>query len=260
MARRRHQRYLTVAVLVLGMQSPAWAGGIAVFDAALNTLGLNQIMNQIKEYGAMLQQLQNEANMIQNQIQQIRHAATTVQHGVTNLTRLDFSNIRSLQGLIDTLNGKLAAADMIGYSLEHAWQQAESVYGKVSAPLDAAQQRQLWLRWTQAQRSNAQVAIQAQAIQEQQRDLHDRWEAVLAKARSAEGNLQIGQANAAALGIVGAQLQGIELQMATANRLQAQREMRDAAQIEMTQEALVIGGREFDTIYEAQGQIVRLPR
>lgn len=231
-----------------------------VVDAALNALGLKQIEQEIKEYAAVLKQLANEATMIENQVRQIQYAYSTVQQGAQNLLRLDLNNASSVMGLINQLEGKLAQIDAIGYSAQGAIDNMTRLYPTISARLDADAQRVLALTWSQAQRDNAKIAMQVQAIRESKDTYNQRWTEVLNKAYAAQGSLQIEQANTQALGLVGGQLVNIESQLAVIGREQTSRNLRETTLMEMEQRANEVSGRATDTTYEARGRLLTMPR
>lgn len=243
------------------LHSQAVASGIPVVDAALNSQAVIQVANQIKAYAAMIKQLQNEAAQIQNQIQQIQHAATTVQHGAQNLVQLKVSNLQDVLGLMDQLEGKLAQAQAIHNTVGQSVSDVQRLYPRMVGQVDAGQQRTLALQWAAAQRDAATVAVRTQAMQDTQKAYRREWNEVLTAAKAAKGNLEIEQANAEALGLVGTQLAGIEAQLATAARQQSQRDLREASMMEAEATAAVANGRAVNPdLYTPDGHALAMPQ
>jgi hypothetical protein len=256
----RRRALATGMLLGLLWTGEPWASGLPVVDAALNSLGLIQLQNQIREYAAMLRQLQNEAQQIQNQITQIQHAASTVEQGARNLLTLRVNNARDLFGLVDQLEGKLAQAQAMGYTTERAMAQAKDLYPRIMGVLPAAEQRVLALRWNEVQRDNALVAVRTQAMQTAQQQYQQKWHDLLEKAAVAQGNLEIQQVQAQQQGLIGTQLLSIEQQLATSARQASARDLRDAAQREMEQAAVSSAVEVIATTYESQGRLLPMPR
>jgi P-type conjugative transfer protein TrbJ len=245
--------------LFLALPGRSWGSGIPVVDAALNALGLQQFAQQMRDYAVMLKQLENEAQQLRNQMQQILYAYTSVQQGVTNLARLDLNNAAQVMGLFDQLQAKIAQANAIGYTVQGAIDGAQRLYPQVSAMLDQDKQRVLQLQWAAAQRDSAKIALQTQAIRDSQAVYQRKWAEVLAAAAAAQGNLQIEQANAQALGLLGGQLAAIEQQLATQGREQSQQALKQAATTEMQQRITDQALETLDTTQEMQpGKVQQL--
>ena len=96
---RRH--LLLLGILLL--PGVAGAGGLPVFDGALNALGVQQQWVQLKELYESIAQTANQARQIENQVRQITGVYTQVDQGIRNLARLDIDNITDLYGMLNQL-------------------------------------------------------------------------------------------------------------------------------------------------------------
>jgi P-type conjugative transfer protein TrbJ len=232
--------------------------GMPVFDEVLNAQAILQLRQQIAQYAQIIKQVENEARMIKNQIDQIQHAATTVEHGARNLLKLDFSNAQAVLGLMDQFNGKLAQIEGIEYTLSGAVASARRLYPQVATPMAAADKRALDLQWSGTQREAARVAVETQAILEQQRQTRQQWRDLYEAARTAEGSLQVQQALFQAQALQGAQLGQIEQQLATAGRLQAEKTLKEAAETEIEQARLTKDIAPVSFAHTARGKLLTL--
>ena len=114
-----HRRMVTLLCLLL-LPRLGLAGGLPVFDAALNTLGIQQQWMQLKELYEMVQHTANQIQQIENQVRQIEGMYTQIEQGARHLARLDVSNATDLLGLLHQLESKLAQAEYIGYQAQSA--------------------------------------------------------------------------------------------------------------------------------------------
>jgi P-type conjugative transfer protein TrbJ len=234
------------------------ATGLPVFDAGLNTLGLTEQWNQLKQLYESVRQTANQIQQIQNQVKQIEGMYTTIAQGARNLARLNVTNATDLLGMLSVLESKLAQAEYIGYQAESAVNQARSLYPRIQGVLTAEQQRTLVLQWATMRRDAAQVAITTQAIREAQRRTQAQWTALLGQAQAAEGALQVQQVTMQAQGVIGHQLLAIEQQLATQARESSMRALEEASRIELEQTRMMKALQPLDvTAYVPQGRRLR---
>lgn len=210
------------------------------------------IGKQALEYAAQLKQYAEQIAQTKNQMEQIRQQAI-------NLMSLRLNNAQDLLNLQQQLESKLNQARWISYNANRAVSQAAGLYPKIAGLPDAAQRRSLERQWAAAERDSAEVAIATQAIEERQARYQQEWATVLNQAAAAQGNLQIQQANAQGLGLLGGQLQSIEQQLATQARERSQQTMKGATQTEMEQRALEQITQGYERPYTAEGEIRKMP-
>ena len=134
--------------------------GIPVFDAALNTLGLQQQWIQLQalyENGAADRQTRSSRSRIRSG--RLKACIRRLSKEPSNLARLDVTNATDLLGMLSSLDSKLAQAEYIGYQAQSAVNQARTLYPRIQGVLTAEQQRTLLLQWAAMRRDAAQVAI-----------------------------------------------------------------------------------------------------
>ena len=161
----------------------AGAGGLPVFDGALNALGVQQQWVQLKELYESIAQTANQARQIENQVRQITGVYTQVDQGIRNLARLDIDNITDLYGMMNQLQSKLSQAEYIGYAVDRAWHQAQGLYPRVYGVMHPDQRRKLTLQWAAMRRNSAQVAISTQAVRDAQARYQQQWADLIARAQ-----------------------------------------------------------------------------
>ena len=222
---------LLVLLLVLPVRSPAVT--VLTLDVTQAAAMIKEFEQQIRMYREMIEQTKQQFQQIKNQMEQIRHAATTVQHGATNLLTLDLNNMADLLALYEQLNRKLQVMDGLSFQSAQAWQQAQGLYPQMQGALSGQAQRDLKRKWAAAERSTARVALETQAIAEQNQRYDQEWQEALQRAVQAQGALQIEQAQAQMLGLQGSQLEQIKTQLATHARHTSERTMREASETEL---------------------------
>jgi type IV secretion system protein TrbJ len=225
-----------------------------VLGATLPVIDIDGLRQMLTSYKTQLDQLRIQMDQHKNQVAQLQQLAAQVQQGQRNLQSLHITNLRDISALLGQLDAQLAQAKYINYKVKEARTQAEDLYKKATGQPTAAQQRALARQWASAQRDAAALAIKTQAIEEQNAKMREQWEAVQQRAQAAAGNLEVQQANNQGLALVGAQLQGVQAQLATAAREQSQRAMEEATRTEMEQNALDAAGKGLNTAYTPQGQ------
>jgi type IV secretion system protein TrbJ len=225
-----------------------------VLGATIPVIDIDGLRQMLTTYKTQLDQLRIQMDQYKNQVAQLQQLATQVQQGQRNLQSLHINNVRDVSALLGQFDAQLAKAKYVNYKVNEARMQAEDLYQKASGHPTAAQQRALARQWASAQRDAAALAIKTQAIQEHDATIREQWEAVQQRAQAAVGNLEVQQANNQGLALVGAQLQGVQQQLATAAREQSQRGMEDATRTEMEQNALDAAGQVLNTTYTPQGQ------
>jgi P-type conjugative transfer protein TrbJ len=235
---------LLLSLLLLTLPARSQAYVLIVEDPAL-------IAKHALEYAEQIRQYNEQIAQTKNQMEQIRQQAI-------NLMSLRLNKAQDLLYLQRQLERNLAQARWISYNANRASSQAAGLYPKITGVSDAAQRRSLERQWAAAQRDSAEVAIATQAIEERQARYQQEWATVLDQAAAAQGNLQIEQANAQGLGLLGGQLQSIEQQLATQARERSQQAMEGASRTEMEQQALEHTTGSMDTTYTPQGQRLRL--
>ncbi len=164
------------------------AGGLPVFDAALNTLGIQEQWVQLKELYESMQHTANQIKQLENQVRQITGMYTQIDQGVRNLAALDVTNLTDLYGLLHQLESKLQQAEYIGYQAQSAPEPGPALYPRIQGVLTAEQQRTLNLQWAAMRRNAAQVAISTQAIREAQARYQQQWADLLSRRRRQKGH------------------------------------------------------------------------
>jgi P-type conjugative transfer protein TrbJ len=249
---------LLLGVLLLPRLS--LAGGLPVFDAALNTLGVQEQWIQLKELYESVQQTANQIKQLENQAHQITGMYTQIDQGVRNLASLDIHNINDLYGLMHQLESKLAQAEYIGYQAQNAVNQAQTLYPRIYGILTADQQRTLTLHWATMRRNSAQVAISTQAIRDAQMRYQQQWADLILRAQRAEGNVQVQQTAVQAQAVVGHQLLAIEQQLATQARERSELAMEMATRTEIEQHLMDKSLAPLEGTYVPQGRLLPPPR
>jgi P-type conjugative transfer protein TrbJ len=249
-------------LLLLGILLPqmSLAGGLPVFDAALNTLGVQEQWVQLKELYESVQQTANQIKQLENQARQLTGMYTQIDQGIRNLARLDVNNITDLYGLLSQLESKLHQAEYIGYQVQSAVTQAQTLYPRISGVLTAEQQRTLNLHWATMRRNSAQVAISTQAIRDAQMRYQQQWADLITRAQRAEGNVQVQQTAVQAQAVVGHQLLAIEQQLATQARERSEMAMEQATRTEIEQHLMDKSLAPLEGTYVPQGRLLPPPR
>lgn len=256
--RRRAAVFLVSTLLV---SAPTHASAFTVSAPLVEAQQLIQLKQQVLEYVKVVEQITNQMTQIENQVRQIEHAYTTVQHGVTNLARLDLNNVTDLRNLYGQLQGKISQAEYVGYQVNQSWEQARNLYPNTIRVLSAEQQRILNLHMADVKRDAARVAIQTESIQRTQERYQQRWEQVLNAAHLAQGNLQIQQAQAQALGLMGSQLSDLRQQLATQARQQSLQAMEETSKTYLEQTAIAHTTGELTVAgYKSAGKLLPMPR
>jgi P-type conjugative transfer protein TrbJ len=250
-------RAMVTVLWLLLLPTVSEAASLPVFDAGLNTLGLTEQWNQLKQLYEPVRQTANQIQQIENQVRQIEGMYTTIEQGAKNLARLNVTNAADLLGMLSVLESKLAQAQFLGYQAQHAVHQARGLYPRIQGLLTAEQQRTLMLHWAAVQRDSAHVAISTQAIREAQSRTQAQWTALLAQATAAEGALQVQQVTMQAQGVIRHQLLAIEQQLATQAREQSMRALEEASRIELEQTRMERALQPLDTTYTPQGRLLR---
>jgi conjugal transfer/entry exclusion protein len=236
------------------------ATGIPVFDAALNTLGIQEQWNQLKALYESVQQTANQIKQIENQARQIEGMYTQIEQGAKNLVRLDVSNATDLFNLLQQLENKLHQAEYIGYQAQSAVTQARTLYPRIQGVLTAEQQRLLNLHWATMRRNSAEVSVSVQAVREAQGRTQAQWTTILRQAQQAQGNLQIQQAQMQAQGVIGHQLLAIEQQLATQARERSEQALESASRVELEQHLVDKALQPLEGRYEPAGRLLPMPR
>lgn len=247
-------------VLSLILAAPASSGGLPVFDAALNTLGIQQQWVQLKEMYESVQQTLNQIKQLENQARQITGMYTQIDQAARNLLSLDVSNIQDLYSLMYALESKLHQAEYIGYQAQSAVTQAQGLYPRVMGVLSADQQRTLTLQWAAMRRNAAEVAISTQAIREAQARVQGQWGTLIGRAQAAEGALQVQQAQVQAQAMLGHQLLALEQHLATQARGQSEAAMEQATRTEIAQHLTDRALAPLEGTYTPQGRLLAMPR
>jgi P-type conjugative transfer protein TrbJ len=236
------------------------AGGLPVFDAALNTLGIQEQWIQLKELYESVQHTANQIKQLENQARQITGMYTQIDQGIRNLASLDVHNLQDLYGFLHQLESKLHQAEYIGYQAQAAVGQAQQLYPRIQGVLSADQQRTLNLHWATMRRNSAQVAISTQAIRDAQMRYQQQWADLINRAQGAVGNVQVLQAQVQAQGVIGHQLLAIEQQLATQARERSERAMEMATRAEMEQHLMDKSLAPLDGVYVPEGRLLPMPR
>jgi conjugal transfer/entry exclusion protein len=233
------------------------AGGLPVFDAALNTLGIQEQWLQLKALWESVAQTANQIKQLENQARQLTGMYTQIEQGVSNLARLDINNIQDLYRLMNQLEGKLHQAEYIGYQAQNAVTQAQALYPRVAGVLSAEQQRTMTLYWATMRRNSAQVAISTQAIRDAQARYQQQWADLIRQAEGVKGNVQVQQTQVQAQAVVGQQLMAIEQQLATQAREQSEQALEHATRTEIAEHLREEALRPLEGTYIPQGRFVR---
>lgn len=211
-------------------------------------------------YLESIKQTAYQVQQIENQVRQITGMSTQIEQAAKHLMRLDVTNAADLLGLAQQLESKIAQVEYIGYQAQAAVNQARSLYPRIQGILTAEQQRMLTLQWAAMRRDAAQVSISTQAIREAQARYQQQWATILSKAYTAEGALQVQQANVQAQGIMGHQLLGIEQQLVTQARERSEQALEAASRTELEQQILQRAMEPLSTTYTPQGRLLPMPR
>ena len=228
----RRATLLLLSVLLLPRLS--LAGGLPVFDAGLNTLGLQDQWLQMKALWESVEQTLNQVKQLEQQARQITGMYTQIDQGIKNLASLDLNNIQDLYGAMNMIQGKLHQAEYIGYQAQHAVTQAQGLYPRIYGVMHGPQRRQLTMQWAAMRRNAAQVSISTQAIRDTQARYQQQWADLIRQAEG-KGNVQVQQTQVQAQAVLGHQLMAIEQQLATQARERSEQAMEQATRTEIEQ-------------------------
>ena len=223
--------------------------------ATIPVIDVSAIAQLVTAYRTQVMQFAEQMQQTRNQVTQIQHEIEMISQGAQNLLTLDMNKAADLLRLTDLLQNKLNQAQALSYSAQRVVTQAQELYPQIQGVLDPAQQRALYLQWTMAQRDSARIALSTQAITTSTATYQRQWTDILNAARAAQGNMQIQQAQAQGLGVMGTQLQAIEQQLATQGRLQTQLVLEQAVRTETTVQGLAQASGEV-TLTPGRGRLL----
>jgi P-type conjugative transfer protein TrbJ len=230
------------------------ASGILTFDLSALTQQLIHYKTMVDTYTESLTHTANQVRQIQNQVAQLQGLATQVSQGATNLLNFRYSSLQDILTLSAQLDSKLAYAQSIGHQLNASVAQANSIYPSITSRLSAPQLRAFEAQWVQAQRSQAQAAIQMQSVQQAHAQAAASLTQLTAQAAQTQGALQVGQAQAQIQANQARTLLGIESQLAVQGRTQALEAMRQAALQDATMQMHQQSFQELPLATPAQGR------
>jgi P-type conjugative transfer protein TrbJ len=238
-----------VSFAILGIADTA-----VVFDPS------NYASNLIQQYEAVKNTIAN-ATMIANQAMQLEHEAQSLVYQAQNLQKNPLQLLEQLRTLWNQYNGVLRDADGLTYALVQSGAKFQATYpdlvgtdaGTTIADISAASSRMLG-----SIRKASQSAIKSQSIYERLCQQLDAEQQALAAAQTAQGALQIAQAQAQLQGLTNEQLATLAQIEATNGRVTTEWIMKQAADEEAgraRQERWVsgFGAQGFHAIREGQG-------
>jgi conjugal transfer/entry exclusion protein len=251
---------LLLLALIIGFAVAPAEAQFAVIDTSAILQQVLAFKNQLQQYAEQLRQTYQQYQQIVNQVEQIRQATITVEQGVINLRTLNYNDAAGLMSLYNQLSNKLAQAQQIGYASQTAFTQASTIYTQAQGVMSGAALRQLKQRMTGAQREAGLVAVNVEAIQQEQAAMIQKNRDLLLQAAGTTGNLQALQVLAQQQGLSTTQLAAMHEQMATQARLAATKALEDATTQQATTQQLQEGAATIDTSAAPAGHILPLSK
>jgi hypothetical protein len=250
--------------LLLLLAAPAQAQW-AVFDAKADLNAFYSLIQQGKDYLALLDQLKNQATQITHQVTQIEHLYTSVRQGATNLQQLPqtlrVGSLADALSLNTRLLGTLQQVEGVSYQATNAFSQAQRLYDLspvLRTQLSSGTLRTFRQQSLAAQRSTALSAVNLQAIDQDARQRQARLAAILSMPTS--GNLDTAQQAVQVQGLTVNQLAAIEAQIAAANRVQALEALQRTTLDEATQQLQAQSYGGLDLSGPPRGRFLTLER
>jgi P-type conjugative transfer protein TrbJ len=211
----RRQWCIIVGALLLGILTTKDSMGIlGVGDIVFDPSVFGQSLLQVKAaYDTYSQQLRDYANQLQQYKEQLTHTA----QGAQNLLSTPLNLIADMDDIYQRYQSTMNQVGAMSMQAAQAKAQFQALYtnaGSMSSTALVAKIRQM----AQQQRAADQEAIRMQALREQSDTTHAAMRRALEAVRTAQGNLQVQQAQGQLAGVLGTQQQQLMEMVAASQR------------------------------------------